>query len=138
MYNIAFVLYGFVSTRQLCVCACVCDDSASIDWPVELDGCLGANFCGDFCGAAVWIYCDHTVVCVHFYLFLHTHTEHLAVVLSSSISGHVCGGVVWGWLSRNTHAFPCCLFENDIEEQEALEYRRDGGEPRVCEMFISL
>lgn len=39
-------------------------------------------------------------------VFLHclSYTKHRAVVLSSSISGHVCGGVVWGWLSRNTHA----------------------------------
>lgn len=33
-----------------------------------------------------------------------SHTKHLAIVLSSSILGHVCGGVAWGWLSRNTHA----------------------------------
>lgn len=42
----------------------------------------------------------------------------LALVVSSSISSHVCGGVVRRWLSRNTEAlkphreiFPHCVFE---------------------------
>lgn len=30
--------------------------------------------------------------------------SYLAAVVSSSISGHVCGGVVRRWLSRNTEA----------------------------------
>lgn len=44
--------------------------------------------------------------------------SYLAAVVSSSISGHVCGGVVRRWLSRNTEALkangeilPRCIFE---------------------------
>lgn len=51
------------------------------------------------------------------------HKAFLAIVLSPSSSGHVCGGVVRRWLSRNTEAlkpnretFPYCIpdIDNDI------------------------
>lgn len=54
--------------------------------------------------------------------------SNLAIVLSLSIPGHVCGGVLWRWLSRNTEAlklkretFPCCTSEIDIVINSCVE-----------------
>lgn len=84
------------------------------------------NFNNNSKNGGIYIFPRRTIVLFHprttvcFCIVCPTQS-YLAIVLSPSISGHVCGGVVWRWLSRYTEAlklkretFPCCISEIDI------------------------